>query len=94
MVLVGAAVLFGFLFWASRRDLDSTTKLTGIAAIGLVLTAADLVIAFRTGRATGRWGGSILRKGRPALFKRWIVAQYFVVAAFAIVLVWALLRNN
>ena len=49
----------------------------------------DLISAIRTGRARGRWGSTITRKGRPKLFQTWVISQYFAVAMLAAGLVWA-----
>lgn len=49
----------------------------------------DLISAMRTGKARGRWGSTITRKGRPKAFRVWMISQCVVVALFTAGLVWA-----
>jgi hypothetical protein len=65
-----------------------------ISAIGLALTAYELISALRTGKAFGRWGSTITRSGRPRVFRNWIIGQIIVVAFFFGVLIWIVLGNT
>jgi len=58
----------------------------GLAA----LVGIDLIRALRSGRARGR-GGTITREGRPKKFRRYIYADWALLAACAGVLVWILI---
>jgi hypothetical protein len=46
----------------------------------------DLVRTLRTGKARGR-GGTVTRKGRPGLFKRYVIADVFMLVLCAAVIV-------
>ena len=59
---------------------SSVTLLLMLAVAAMV--SLDLVRALRTGKARGRFG-TFTRKGRPALFKRYVVADVFMLVLCA-----------
>lgn len=64
----------------------------GFLILDATLTAFvsfDLVRALRTGRARGR-GGTVTRKGQPQRFRRYVYADFVVLAFGVIGFIWAL----
>jgi len=66
--------------------------LLGLCLAGGGWATCDLISAVRTGKARGRWGSTITRKGRPKAFRTWMIGQCEVVALFAAGVVWAAIR--
>lgn len=47
-----------------------------IASMALAtLAAIDMWLGYRRGKVTGKWGGIISRKGRPAMFRRYTISN-------------------
>jgi hypothetical protein len=53
--------------------------------------AFDLIRTLRTGRAHGRWSGTITRERQPKRFWRYVYAGCVVLAFFSAAFIWATL---
>jgi hypothetical protein len=68
--------------------MEKTTSLLLLYVLLTAMITYDLVKTLRTGKARGR-GGTVTRKGRPGLFKRYVIADVvMLVLCAAIIVAW------